>query len=58
MARRAIAEKVNSENDIQKLKGLIPVVEDWYTKLCFLVVSIIFSLSHSDLHNVSRVGTN
>ena len=38
MARRVIASCVNSTNDIQSLKGLLPVVEDRHAKLCFLTV--------------------
>lgn len=38
MARRVIADRVNSTNDVQSLKGLLPVVEDWLAKLCCLVV--------------------
>lgn len=38
MARRVIADRCNSTNDVQSLKGLLPVVEDWHAKLCFLVV--------------------
>ena len=39
MARRVIADRVNSRNDIECLKGVQPVVEDWHAKLCFLTVS-------------------
>ena len=39
MARRVIADRINSMNDAQCLKGLIPVVEDWHSKLCLLTVS-------------------
>ena len=41
MARRVIADRINSMNDKQCLKGIVPVVEDWHTKLCFLTVSNI-----------------
>ena len=39
MARRVIADRINSMNDVQCLKGSIPVVEDWHSKLCLLTVS-------------------
>ena len=39
MARRVIADRINSTNDVQCLKGVIPVVEDWHSKLCLLTVS-------------------
>lgn len=31
--------RANSTNDLDKLKGLLPVAEDWHTKQCFLAVS-------------------
>ena len=39
LARHVIADRINSMNDVQGLKGLIPVVEDWHSKLCLLTVS-------------------
>ena len=39
MARRAIADRINSKDNEQCLKGLVPVVEDWHSKLCLLTVS-------------------
>ena len=45
MARRVIADRVNSTNDIQSLKGMLPVVEDWHAKLCFLGVIILYRLN-------------
>ena len=46
MAHRVhvIADRVNSTNDIQSLKGMLPVVEDWHAKLCFLGV-ILYRLN-------------
>ena len=38
MACRVIVNCVNSTNDIESLKGMLPVVEDWHAKLCFLGV--------------------
>ena len=40
MARRVISERQNSMTQEQCLKGLVPVVEDWHAKLCFLVVRL------------------
>ena len=31
--------RANSTNDLDKLKGLLPVSEDWHAKMCFLSVS-------------------
>lgn len=42
MARRVIADRKNSRTDSQCLKGIIPVVEDWHSKLCFLTVSLMY----------------
>ena len=39
MARRVISDRINSMNSVQSLKGVVPVIEDWHTKLCFLTVS-------------------
>ena len=41
MARHVIADRINSMNHVQGLKGLIPVMEDWHSKLCLLTVSSI-----------------
>lgn len=30
--------RANSTNDLDKLKGLLPVSEDWHAKMCFLSV--------------------
>ena len=38
-ARCVISDRINSMNNIQSLKGIVPVVEDWHTKLCYLTVS-------------------
>ena len=38
--RSAIKMKVNSQTDCKRLCGIIPVVEDWHTKVNFLRVSI------------------
>ena len=38
IACHVIPDRMNSTDDIQPLKGLLPVVEDWHAKLCFLVV--------------------
>ena len=43
MARRVIMDRVNSMDDIQCLKGILPVVEDWHTKLCFLTVRLVLA---------------
>ena len=42
MARHVIADRVNSTNDIQPLKGMLHVIEDWHAKLCFLGVIILY----------------
>lgn len=39
MARRVTSGRVNSTDSIQSLKGVLPVCEDWHTKLCYLTVS-------------------
>ena len=39
MARRVIADRKNSTNEEESLKGICPVNEDWHSKLCFLTVS-------------------
>ena len=44
MARRVIADRINSTNPLQALNGIVPVVEDWHAKLCFLTVSIYMIL--------------
>ena len=44
-----IEARQNSMNDIQCLKGLQPVVEDWHAKLCFLIVRIL-SFNFNNYH--------
>lgn len=44
MARRVIADRSNSTNDVDSLKGLQPVVEDWHAELCLLTVSLVSGL--------------
>lgn len=41
MARRVVSERINSMDSIQSLKGVVPVVEDWHAKLCYLTVSLL-----------------
>lgn len=50
MARRVIADRINSMNSIQSLKGVIPVTEDWHTKLCYLTVSLCLILFECTVH--------
>ena len=38
-ARSAIKIKTNSQTPCKKLSGIVPVVEDWHTKVCLLSVS-------------------
>jgi L1 cell adhesion molecule like protein len=38
MTRRVQAQRRNSTTPIQRLQGVIPVCEDWHTKLCLLTV--------------------
>ena len=47
-ARSAQQNVVNSDSDRKKLVGLIPVVEDWHTKLNLLSVSLIYSVRFSN----------
>uniref|UniRef100_A0A1X7TR30 DUF6589 domain-containing protein n=1 Tax=Amphimedon queenslandica TaxID=400682 RepID=A0A1X7TR30_AMPQE len=54
MARRVIADRKNSRTDSQCLKGIIPVVEDWHSKLCFLTAC--FKLLYKE-SSVSEKGT-
>ncbi len=44
VARAIGAQRIraNSEDGLSRLKGLVPVVEDWHAKVCLLGVSIIF----------------
>ncbi len=35
-ARGCIKLQDNAENSLDKLSGLLPVVEDWHAKVCFL----------------------
>ena len=37
--RGAQAIRSNSENDIERLEGIIPAITDWHTKVSFLGVS-------------------
>lgn len=39
-ARGCIKLQDNSENNFDKLRGLLPVVEDWHAKVCFMQVRI------------------
>lgn len=39
MARRVIADRKNSMNAAERFDGIIPVTEDWHSKLCYLTVS-------------------
>ena len=38
-ARHSIKAKINSQNPVKQLKGIILVIEDWHTKANFLGVS-------------------
>lgn len=38
-ARNCVRVQENSENNFDKLSGLLPVVEDWHAKVCFMEVS-------------------
>ena len=40
MGRRVISDRMNSTNDMQCLRGVVPISEDWHAKLCFLTVSM------------------
>ena len=42
VARMKGAQRIrdNSEHDAARLKGFIPVVEDWHTKVCLLEVGL------------------
>ena len=37
---RCIKVKENSENNLNKLCGLLPVIEDWHAKVCFVEVRV------------------
>ena len=39
-ARGCIKLQDNSENNFDKLRGLLPEVEDWHAKVCFMQVRI------------------
>ena len=43
-ARSAKKAKLNSVKSVTQFDGLVPVAEDWHTKLNFLTVSSIMSL--------------
>ena len=43
-ARSAKKAKLNSVKSVTRFDGLVPVAEDWHTKLNFLTVSSIMSL--------------
>lgn len=45
-ARESKAIRSNSIRGKDRLDGIIPVVEDWHAKLCFLEVK------HISLHNI------
>ena len=47
MARRVITDRKNSMNEEQRLCGVIPVNEDWHTKLCFLTVCFFLPLNNN-----------
>lgn len=38
-ARGCISIQDNAENNFDKLRGLLPVIEDWHAKVCFMQVS-------------------
>ncbi len=38
-ARGSVMIQENSENNYDKLSGLLPVAEDWHAKVCFMGVS-------------------
>ena len=38
--RRCIKVKENSENNLDKLCGLLSVIEDWHAKVCFVEVRV------------------
>ena len=40
-ARGCIKLQDNSEHNFDKLRGLLPVVEDWHAKVCFMQVRIL-----------------
>ena len=40
-ARSAIAIRANHSSAIERLKGLVPVIEDWHTRLTLMKVLII-----------------
>ena len=37
-ARGSQRHRVNSDTELERLQGLLPVNEDWHTKMCFLGV--------------------
>lgn len=41
-ARGSQRIRMNSETALDRLEGLLPVTEDWHTRLCLLVVSITY----------------
>ena len=45
MAKRVQAQRSNSTSTFEALEGLIPVCEDWHTKLCLLTVLVIIRVS-------------
>ena len=42
MVRRVQAQRRNSTSPFEALNGVIPVCEDWHTKLCLLTVNNFF----------------
>ena len=48
MARRVKAQRRNSTSELESLGGLLPVCEDWHTKLCLLTVSHAFQIFYYD----------
>ena len=38
--RQCIKVKENSENNLDKLCGLLPVIEDWHAKVCCVEVRV------------------
>ena len=44
LARSAKKAKLNSVKSVTRLDGLVPVAENWHSKLNFLTVSTIMSL--------------
>ena len=45
IAKRVQAQRSNSTSTFEALEGLIPVCEDWHTKLCLLTALVIIRVS-------------